>query len=50
MATKVVIENAVSRGSQQEQFWQTVATVFGLKTGTLLDVLREEGLKFEIRR
>jgi len=23
---------------------------FGLKTGTLLDVLREEGLKFEIRR
>lgn len=23
---------------------------FGLKTGTLLDVLREEGLKFELRR
>jgi hypothetical protein len=28
MATKVVIENAVLRGSQQEQFWQKVATVY----------------------
>jgi hypothetical protein len=28
MATKVVIENAVLHGSQQEQFWQKVATVY----------------------
>jgi hypothetical protein len=28
MATKVVIENAVLRGSQQEQFWQKVAAVY----------------------
>jgi hypothetical protein len=28
MAVKVVIENAVLRGSQQEQLWQKVATVY----------------------
>jgi hypothetical protein len=28
MAPKVVIENAVLRGSQQEQFWQKVATIY----------------------
>jgi ribosomal protein L21E len=28
MAVKVVIENAVLRGSQHDQFWQKVGTVY----------------------